>query len=68
MTLALHRPLEAPPDRGRLLTAEQVADLIGGGVSTAWVRANVPHKLTLGRRTVRWYERDVYEFLASLRD
>ena len=66
MTLALHQPLEAPPDRGRLLSAQEDAEIIGG-VSAAWVRANVPHKLTLGRRTVRWYEGDVYDFLASLR-
>ena len=67
MTLALHQSLEAPPDRGRLLSAQEVAEIIGG-VAAAWVRANVPHKLTLGHKTVRWYEWDVYDYLASLRD
>jgi len=53
-------PLEPPPDRGRLLTAQQVAaELLGGTVSPAWVRRHVPHKLTLGHSTVRWFELDV---------
>ena len=56
----------AVPDRGPLLTAEQVAALIGG-VSTAWVRRVVPFKLHLGQRTVRWYERDVRAWLESRR-
>lgn len=64
MTLAIHaeRP---PPDRGALLTPEEVAALIGGDVSTAWCRAHVPQKIRLGHRTVRWYEHDVRNWLAQ---
>jgi predicted DNA-binding transcriptional regulator AlpA len=60
-------PPVLPPDRGRLLTGEEVASLIGGNVSTSWVRRTVPHKLTLGHSTVRWYERDVREWLEQRR-
>ena len=58
-----HRAPQPPPDRGRMLTAQQVADRIGGGVSESWVRQNVPHKLILGHRTVRWFEGDVLGWL-----
>jgi predicted DNA-binding transcriptional regulator AlpA len=60
-------PMEPPPDRGQLLTAREAAELIGGGVSEAWVRRNAPHKVTLGHRTVMWYEADVRAWLESLR-
>ena len=59
-------PARHPPDRGRLLTASAVADLVGG-VSTAWVRRHVPHKLPLGHSTVRWYETDVRAWLEERR-
>ncbi len=59
-------PLPAPPDRGPLLSPEQVAELIGG-VSAAWVRRNVPGKLTLGQRTKRWYEGEVRRWLETRR-
>jgi predicted DNA-binding transcriptional regulator AlpA len=59
-------PTIPPPDRGRLLTADQVGALIGG-VSPAWVRRNVPNKLALGHSTVRWYELDVRQWLESRR-
>ena len=60
-------PFPAPPvDRGPLLSPEAVAALIGG-VSPTWVRRNVPKKLALGQRTVRWYQRDVLEWLDSKR-
>ena len=52
------QPVEPPPNRGRLLDKYEVAEKVGG-VSPDWARANMPHKLTLGRRTVRWYEADV---------
>jgi predicted DNA-binding transcriptional regulator AlpA len=58
--------LGPPPDRGRLLTAGEVAALVGG-VSPAWVRRHVPHKLQLGHSTVRWYELDVRGWLETRR-
>jgi predicted DNA-binding transcriptional regulator AlpA len=59
-------PSPAPPDRGALLTPAQVASIVGG-VSEAWVRRTVPHKLALGHSTVRWYERDVRAWLEHSR-
>jgi predicted DNA-binding transcriptional regulator AlpA len=59
-------PLAPPPPRGWLLTARELADMIGG-VSAAWVRRHVPHKVVLGHSTVRWYERDVREWLERCR-
>lgn len=61
-------PLAPPPDRGRLLTAAQVAaELFNGTVSAAWVRRHVPHKITLGHSTVRWFELDVRAWLDASR-
>jgi len=59
-------PLQSAPDRGPLLTPDQVATLIGA-VSPAWVRRIVPFKLRLGQRTVRWYERDVRSWIETHR-
>lgn len=60
--------LNPPPDRGRLLTADQVAaDLFNGTVSPAWVRRNCPGKIVLGHSTVRWFERDVRVWLEGRR-
>lgn len=56
-----------PPDRGRLLTADDVRAMIGGGVALEWVYANVPHKLKISYRMVRWYEDDVRDWLEGLR-
>lgn len=67
MTLSFPVPPAPPPDRGRLFTPAQVAELIGGGVSVAWVRRHVPHKLTLGHSTVRWFEADLRVWLESRR-
>ncbi len=50
--------------RGPLLTPQAVADLIGG-VTEAWVRRNVPAKLRLGQRTVRWYQQDVLDWIET---
>ena len=59
---------EPPPDRGRLLTAAQVAaELFNQTVSPAWVRRHVPHKVVLGHSTVRWYEHDVLTWIAMQR-
>ena len=59
---------EPPVNRGRLLTAAQVAaELFNDSVSTAWVRRNVPHKVVLGHSTVRWYAGDVQAWISTLR-
>lgn len=55
----------APQDRGPLLTPEAVAALLGR--PPAWVRRHVPGKLQLGRRTVRWYESDVWAWIETIR-
>jgi hypothetical protein len=70
MADALRFPVFAspPPDRGRLLTAAQVAaELFNQTVSPTWVRRNVPFKIVLGHSTVRWYEVDVRTWLAERR-
>ncbi len=56
---------EPPPDRGQLLSPEDVTQWIGR--SSSWVRRNVPHKVRLGHRTVGWFEDDVRAWLDSLR-
>jgi len=56
-----------PPDRGLLLTSEQVAQLIGG-VSAAWVRRNVRPKMRIGHSTVRFYAGDVQAWLEARRN
>ena len=61
-------PVETPTNRGRLLNAAQVAtELLGGTVSSAWVRRHVPAKLVLGHSTVRWFETDVRAWLEARR-
>ena len=62
MTRTLPLRTNTPPDRGPLLTPEQVATLISG-VSPAWVLRSVPHKVDLGQRTKRWYRDDVLAWL-----
>ena len=52
--------------RGRLLTANEVAELIYR--SPEWVRRNVPFKITLGHSTVRWYEADILDWIDSQRE
>lgn len=60
---------DPPPDRGRLMDSEEVAEEILGGARTErWVRRNVPHKMRLGYSTVRWWEADVMKWLDSLRE
>jgi len=72
MTDVLRFPTPAgpPPNRGRLLDAGQVAELIGGSkpVSEAWVKRTVPAKVRLGHSTVRWYELDVLAWLEERRE
>lgn len=59
--------LTVPPaiERGRLLTAVEVSQIVGR--SAGWVKVHVPHKVRLGHRTVRWYEIDVKLWLESQR-
>jgi hypothetical protein len=58
---------ELPPNRGRLMTAAQVAtEIFNGTVTAGWVRRNAP-KVTLGHSTVRFYETDVREWIESRR-
>lgn len=54
-------PLRAPADRGRLLTAAQVAaEVFSGNVSPRWVREHVTAgRQKLGHRTVLWHENEV---------
>jgi len=60
--------VEPPAERGRLLTAAQVAaELFNGSVSAAWVRRNVPYKVVLGHSTVRWYDADVQTWISTKR-
>lgn len=62
-------PRDPPLDRGRLMTGQQVADeIFRGTVSAAWVRRNVPYKITLGHSTVRWCENDVRAWIETLRN
>lgn len=56
----------SPENRGRLLNAAQVAEVVfSKTVSTAWVRRMVPGKIVLGHSTVRWYELDVLAWVRS---
>jgi hypothetical protein len=62
------RPTNLPPGRGRLLTAAQAsAELFDGTVSPTWVRRHVTPKVVLGHSTVRFYEHDVLDWIASRR-
>jgi predicted DNA-binding transcriptional regulator AlpA len=55
----------ADTKENRLLTPRDVARIVGQ--SEAWVRRSVPHKVHLGHRTVRWFERDIEQWLESFR-
>lgn len=56
-----------PPDRGRLLTAEEVAARLGGAVTPRWVRTHVRPRIELHQKALRWYETDVDAWLAGCR-
>ena len=57
-----------PPDRGSLLTVDEVRAIVGDQVSRIWVYRHVPHRVKLSYRVVRWYEADVRAWLEGLRD
>ncbi len=71
-TLRIARPdktVEPPPNRGRLMNAEDIAgQLLGGSRSPCWVRRNVPGKMTMGHRTVFWWEYEVISWIDSTRE
>lgn len=60
------KPL-SPPDRGPLVDAAAIARKIGGQKppSEKWVRIHVPGKIALSYNIVRWYERDVEDWIAE---
>ena len=49
--------------RRRLVTASEIARRISK--SSEWVRRNVPGKIRLGHRTVRWPEDEVEEWIEN---
>ena len=57
--------MDADTKQDRLLTAQDVAQLLGK--TPEWVRDHVPFRLKLGHRTLRWFERDVQKWLESFR-
>lgn len=56
-----------PPQRGRLLTAREVAERLGGAVSPRWVLEHVRPRVELHPYRIRWWEADVEAWLASRR-
>lgn len=56
-----------PPEQGRLLTADEVAERLGGAVTPRWVRAHVRPRVELHQKAVRWWEADVDAWLAARR-
>lgn len=62
------RPSERLANRGRLLDARTIAgELFGGSVGEQWVRRNVPKKITFTKRLIRWWERDVLDWIEDQR-
>ncbi len=63
------KPVDPPPDRGRLMNAYHVAEQVYGGArGPKWVLRNVPGKMTMGHRTVMWWEYDVIAWIDSKKD
>jgi predicted DNA-binding transcriptional regulator AlpA len=64
-------PSVTPPTaRGTLMTDIEVARLLKlekpeSESTRKWVRQHVPKKRRLGHNTVRWFEADVLEWVAS---
>lgn len=59
--------LVPPPDRGRLMTATQVArEMFPPGTSERFIQRHVYPRVPIGRRTF-WYELDVRDWLNSQR-
>lgn len=67
------KPVETPRDRGPLLTDAEVAKLLRlnnpeSKQARLWVRRHVPNKKPIGYNTLRWFERDVLDWVASKGD
>ena len=59
---------EPPQDRGRLMDAKAVSEVIFAGmVSEAWVRRNVPGKLSPSHSKVFWWEYEVAAWFETTR-
>jgi hypothetical protein len=63
-------PVIAPENRGALLTDTEVAKLLKLNNPEKmsvrrWVRANVPGVRRLSYTTLRWFEQDVLDWVAS---
>lgn len=62
-SLSLVRPvdLEPPPNRGPLLSIDQVVEMFPpqSGINRAFVRRHIFPRVALSKRTVFWYEADV---------
>lgn len=57
-------PTPAPPYRGRLLTVNQVRELLDGAFSVDWIYKNLQAgRRPLSRGCVRWREYDVIEWI-----
>jgi hypothetical protein len=57
-----------PAPRGPMIDARTIAtELFAGSVSEQWVRANVPNRVKLSHRTIRWYRVDVERWIAERR-
>ncbi len=59
-------PPAPPPDRGALLTPEEVSELVRE--APEWCRRNVPRKVRKGHRSVGWFKLDVLAWLESRRE
>lgn len=60
---------EPPENRGRLMTAREVAQKVfEGKVSSRWVLDTVPNRVVLGPQKILWHELDVRAWLQSRRE
>jgi hypothetical protein len=61
-------PVQLPAPRGPMMDAEAVAaELFAGTVTETWVRRNVPGRVKLSHRTLRWFRDDVVRWLEERR-
>jgi hypothetical protein len=68
MTATTKAPRGMPPELGRLLSPQEVAQtFFDGQVTPAWVRTNVRPRVEINQRVIRYYEADVAAWIASRR-